>query len=144
MKKTILLSLSLGIVLLFILSSIGCTTPHGPKPNNYPNTKWVSNNPVGVFYITNSLVTSVQLTLNGETKTYMLDMTDEISSRAEICVWNENPNHNYTSEDFLVSAGAKYYSNKVVLSPIYDPTGLFDGYKKITFYRDFEYEKNKK
>jgi len=129
-------------IILLLLSIMGCTAPHGPKLDNYPNSKWVSQEPYGVFYITDSLCTPLSLTINGETETYMLDMNDEIASRALILKWNEDPYYEYTSEDMLVSTGASYYSNKLVLKVINDPTGLLDGYKKVTFYRDFEYEKN--
>ena len=145
MKKILFLSLAL-ILFLTLIVSVGCATGDSTtKPIHYVPSRWVSKTPPGEFVVNKGeKYPTVTFMFGEKEKSFALDVYDFISARAILYELNSEPNHNYSADyDDLISCSAKFKPEKFTINVIYDPEGVFDGYKKITFYRDFEYENKK-
>ena len=130
------------IFVLIGLSFSGCKPTHGPKPIDFPGSRWVSENPPAEFIVKTS-VPKLFLTLNGEKKEYAICMTDEFSLGVDICTWNQDSSHRYEFKDILTIGRGTFKSDKFTFKITNDLSGLLEGYDKIVFYRDFEYENKK-
>ena len=139
MKKTALYL----VIFILIFGLGGCKAHRGPKPTEFPKTRWVSENPSAEFIIDKSGVQKLFLTLGGKTEKYAISMEDDFGTSVHICNLNEDPNYNYEFKDILVIGDGTYTSNKFTFKITNDLSGLLEGYDKIVFYRDFEYENKK-
>ena len=134
------------LICLFALlvSFPGCKPTHGPKPIDFPGSRWVSENPPAEFVIEGSRNQLLLLTLNGETKKYVISMNDEFSLGVDILEWYGDPNYaNYELKDLLTVGRGTFKPDKFTFKITNDISGLLEGYDKIVFYRDFEYENKK-
>ena len=142
MKRVTALSIC---AILLIVSFSGCKAKVGPRPNEFLGSRWVSEDPPAEFVVKDSGVNQrLFLTLNGETKEYIIGLDDGFTSSVDICTLNPNPNYRYEFKDILTIGIGTFKPDKFIFTVTNDISGLLEGYKEIVFYRDFEYEKNLK
>ena len=127
----------------FAFSFWGCKPNLENQPIDFQGSRWVSKNPSAEFIVKGHIPT-LKLTLEGETKEYALSFDEDWSNVVLICVLDSDINGRYENDNVLTIGRGTFKPNKFTFKITNDLSGLLEGYDKIVFYRDFEYEKNKK
>ena len=140
MKKFIALVFCLFMVVLCLL---GCKPDIRNRPTDFPGSRWVSESPPAEFIIGDRKVQQLSLTLNGTTNIYAINVKDEYGHVVQIFTWNPDPYYRYEFKDLLTVGNGTFKSDKFTFKITNDLSGLLEGYDKIVFYRDFEYENKK-
>ena len=124
----------------FAFSFWGCKPNLENQPIDFPGSKWVSKNPPAEFVV-DSKNPLLLLTLNGEKKEYVLSFDENWSNVVLICERNTESAQRYDLSNALTVGRGTFKPNKFTFKITNDISGLLEGYDKIVFYRDFEYEK---
>jgi len=133
MKK---LKLIIFVVIIALLSLCACNYPYSSKnrPSDFPNTKWVSDNP-NIYFTVDEDGQCIGVVNTG---TEVFDIYVGFVTGPHIGIYYIDKNNlSDLTTDKYISSSCKYYKDKLVvtdINPKYDT--IFNGkYKEITFYR---------
>ena len=148
MKKP---ALAIYALLITFTLLVGCAPLK--HPNNFPNSRWICENPSGELIILekekrkapNEDYNKLTMKINGEERIFAFPRLAGFDSGGSLRIWSDDPYHEYSREDIALGMRASMVNDnsKYIMKITDDPKGIFKGYTELVFERDLEYEKER-